>query len=461
MQHISSKNNTSYSRSRNKNDDWRKQSYLATKKANEIISFPDFKFDGTARLVPGQATVLITLMLLGSVFTEEVKAVTSKTAIKGSDFKNSANCAISHSGASSQDSLCTTTSTSSKINDNVLSVLTVAQLLDAKFKVDSAIPKELHKDLQCKEIKEKIQQTVEIFPTSEGPIRRVLEHPEFGGVVCTSKEQLSRMRPGEPVGFFGIAEREIYFAEVDCSYHSTISHEFIHADYFFLHTSAPFHANALSYLPCLPFYPGSKENVKLYNKALDEGDKRVDNFKKLKQKRNEGKILSTEESELFKKYEDASNGSLTVFFTDVEVSGSVYRHVYKAWQEKRVPTLIMSGLEMEIKLLDVKRRENTVSGRTNPIGRLYYWLFPEDPTVRLYFRLFPDDAVCVTPEFVSQALNLETYQNIDEEELLLERDALTFEKLSENAIKMFYPEAYKMRTRDLERSGIKQQKQYL
>lgn len=47
----------------------------------------------------------------------------------------------------------------------------------------------------------------------------------------------------------------------------------------------------------------------------------------------------------------------------------------------------------------------------------------------------------------------EEYEDYGEKDKLVERDAYTFQGLSENARKMFYPEAYNIRTSDLEQAG--------
>jgi len=53
---------------------------------------------------------------------------------------------------------------------------------------------------------------------------------------------------------------------------------------------------------------------------------------------------------------------------------------------------------------------------------------------------------------VQKFLQSSLYRDRPEEIKLAERDAYTFEQLSDNAMKTFYPEAYEMRTRDLKKS---------
>lgn len=60
-------------------------------------------------------------------------------------------------------------------------------------------------------------------------------------------------------------------------------------------------------------------------------------------------------------------------------------------------------------------------------------------------------AVCMTTAKVRDMLQRDVYRNFSEKKKLIERDAFTFEHLSENAMKTFYPEAHKMRTRDLKK----------
>lgn len=81
---------------------------------------------------------------------------------------------------------------------------TMAQLIDAKLKIDSKILKEFHQDLQCEKIKDNIIQTVETFPVTEDRIRRVLEQPEFE-IVCGSQRCIQK---GEALNFFDTAEKK-------------------------------------------------------------------------------------------------------------------------------------------------------------------------------------------------------------------------------------------------------------
>ncbi|MCD6026750.1 MAG: hypothetical protein K0R08_1269 [Solimicrobium sp.] len=410
MQYVNSSNNKCYCRSTNKKDITRKK---IPKKVSEISTYFEVRLNGSPSFTPRQA------MTEGPGFNHR---------------------AISNSIASSQDSLCTTLPTT---NDNTLSFFTIAQLLDVKFTVDPAIPKELHKGLKCEEMKKRIQQTAEIFPPSEGPIRRVLEHPSFDGVVCTTLKELGKKQSGG-VGVFNPEERRIHLGETDQLAHHVISHEFIHADYFFRHTTAPFNADAYSYVAMLPFYPGTEENIHLYKMALDEGDKRVDNFRKIKQKKNSGEILSTQEYELFKKYEDASQGSLTDYVLVVRSSQPEYHSLMKLIpiQEQAGGVRIkMYDLEVEVEVLNFSPGKLVRGPHQN--GKFY---------VRF---LSPGDLVCVEIAAASKVLEDPMYRDSGEEAILFERDAYTFQKLSESARQMFYPEANEMRTSGLELSGLK------
>lgn len=194
------------------------------------------------------------------------------------------------------------------------------------------------------------------FAPSDGPIRRVLGHPEFDAVVCTTEEQIHRIFPGANA-YFGHHERKIYFAKAKYLYHSTISHEFIHADYFFRRNTAPINTNGFQPNRPLPFYPDTEENIELYKMALDEGHKRVNNFKQLKQKRKRHEELSIEELKLFKNYEDASKGSLTQFLIEAAPSKPIYNYLLvRVWQQQ-MPVeveIMMHGVVVRAEVVEWK-----------------------------------------------------------------------------------------------------------
>jgi hypothetical protein len=135
--------------------------------------------------------------------------VTTKTSSRKSDPKNSVDNAPSLSATDAVYPI------SSKIGDNVLPVLTMAQLIGSKLKVDPKIPRRLWKqNLQCEKIKDKILQTVETLPVSKDRIERVLAQPEFE-IVCSTPERIHKENEGEAKAIFNWAEKK-YISKVKC-----------------------------------------------------------------------------------------------------------------------------------------------------------------------------------------------------------------------------------------------------
>jgi len=181
-------------------------------------------------------------------------------------------------------------------------------------------------DLQCGTVKAKIHQTVEGLPGSEARFRRVLEEPEFE-IVCSSSEQLCNQIKDQfqvdiacsspehikkiglsNLAFFDHNKKKIYVSNTELTF-SIVSHEFIHADYFFRHAKAPYNATGIQD-SAIPIYPVSEANIKQYQKALDKGDERINEFRALRQKINKKEKLTQAQLILVNKYEAAAKDCL-------------------------------------------------------------------------------------------------------------------------------------------------------
>ena len=343
MHHINSKNNASYCRQGDRN--WQKQLSLNAKKSSSPNNLEAVKFSGNFQLKPGNCTVFLTLLLLSSVVTVEAGTVKAKAHPKPSGVENSA-----VGGASSQSSLSTT---SDDIGAAALTFLTLAQLMDTKVKIDPVIPAKFHKDLQCDKVKEKLRQTVESFPTSEAPIKRVLGQPEFE-MRCSTSERMKELIGDPSVAYFNLAEKKMYVTN-EALDTKLISHEFIHADHLFRHTQAPFEEKD-RIKALLPIYPASKENIKNYQQALDKGDERINDFKMLKEKVANKEKLSRAQKKRLNNYEYAAKDCLyDCMFKDIYPPAAYDRFLAAGWKPglKGFGVKTREGLDAEI--LDMKR----------------------------------------------------------------------------------------------------------
>jgi len=207
-----------------------------------------------------------------------------------------------------------------------------------------------------------------------------------------------------------------------------ISHEFIHAYFYFQHTTPSTRPRSVAEAEkaLLPFHLPTKESIKKYNKYLDLGDERIKKFKELMEK--DKSSLSSEESALLVEYKDAAKDCLT----DCIFSGALGKQIYNkmvasGWKPGNKAVL---SPPLAVEIIDVKQ------GLTGQFLIARY--------------INPYEAVFSAIYKVKNVFN--EYKNASDELRLAERDAHTFEHLSNNAIKTFYPEAYEMRTRNFEAS---------
>lgn len=410
MYYVNSKNNANYHRQTHRKDNWQAKLHHNAEKNNPRNNPEAFQFNGTVHLKPGGCTVLLTLLLLSHV--------------AGAGATNTGNFPQEHTrnnAGNAQQGSCTGAlcSDSYEAGKNVVQYVALGQLIESKMVIDPLILPGSPEYVHCKNIPSKILQTVKDLPASEERIKRVVRQPEFS-VGCSSLKRIKE------VAFFKPSKKAIYFPAKNIE-PVLISHEFIHADYFFRHTQAPYEVKDLTDA-VLPVYPVNDNNIKKYQAALDKGDKRINDFKELMQKTARKEKLSRSELKRLNHYQEASKDCLR----DVAIDGPLFQYDLLMsqlndfqWAPGKTD-LLFPFFDLEFGILEVKQK---LGGLAVPL------LIPADPGI----------SVCMTTSRVSDLLNT-LYKDCSEKKKLAERDANTFAHLSENAITTFYPEAHRMRT---------------
>lgn len=279
----------------------------------------------------------------------------------------------------------------------------------------------------CEILKQKIVATTENLPHSRKYIIPTLRKKGFR-VVCTSKEELDKATGGGADGTF--VGNGLYIA-VDAKKprEGLVNHEFMHAHNFFLHETKQCETDDETAF--VPVYPVNAGTIREYNKAFDIGDARIKEFAGLRKKRAEGGVLTRDETELLEKYTQASAGCLISDFEN-EISASMYDTLIKSgWKEgaRNSATVAREGGEkIEIvQITKVKKSDQSYQ---------YMSLMRAKDSAQ---------TVILVPSKVQTMLNLPRYRDKSESVKLAEREAYTFEELSEQAIQVFYEEAHELR----------------
>lgn len=426
MNNVNSKHNgRSQGGQLRKKNDYQKLSNLGVFNLNNS-NFQIPKSNGTGQLKPGALSVALTTLLLFSMFVPGASASTAKTCSKERYLKNAIDnkCALS-----AEDSVCVI---SNDVVENGLALLTMKQLIDSKVQIDPRVPVKFHKDFQCEKVKDKLRQTLEVFPTSEAHIKRVLREPEFA-MLCTTPQKISLVTE-TAAAFFSSGTKAIYVNSDDLN-SQVISHEFIHADHFFRHINVPSVIKSSDVIDAfLPFYPASKEKIKQYKEALDKGDQRISDFLRLRQKIQKKEKLSQPELERLDNYQAAAQDCLHEYNFNMDTPADNYDYLRgRGWKpggqrdfsiDIQLKSVISptNFLSLTVQILDAKQ------------GPKYTHLALQPALV---------DVVALTTEKVQS--HLLKHPEYSEKHKLCERDAHTFEALSDNAIRTFYPEAHALR----------------
>jgi hypothetical protein len=299
----------------------------------------------------------------------------------------------------------------------------------------------------CQEINNKIINLTEKLPHTASYILKTVRQKSFK-IVCSSRQRMNDIE-----GIFNISKEKLILPldDLDLLNLNTIHHEFIHAiNYFSQKNDRCQDTNFFRTLDnrVAPIFPVNKNNIKIYNEAFDVGDKRVNKFKELWKKEKQVKLNETELTEL-KRYMTASKGCI-LEPSKIEISQTkyeMYTNLGLKDNEKishfiQMPTEFALKTEFWLGSYEIVRIHKTHLKENQ--YKYYAFIKPR----------YPEQAILALPERIKIILAT-NYKNSSTLSNLIEREAFTFESLSESAIKTFYPEAKKLRDTFLEKcSGV-------
>ena len=414
-------------------EDWRKKQYLSKRRINDNDPAPVIQ--APLLLKPGWRSTLLTLLIFNSVVLTEVAAAAEKIENPGEadqtrKINHNKEAPFNHGDNSTWvDPRIITDELYGSFNgaeQNALPLKSLEPLIHSKITIDPRIPEKKQQALQCEGITKTILQTTDELPVSEDAIRQVLDHPEFK-LVCTSPAKIRATIGRKSVSaFFTPDEKAIFMASKDLK-PTLVHHEFTHAANFFRHTQSPCetknHVDAV-----LPFYPPTKKGIKNYEHALNLGDRRIRYYKKLWNKKRQGKELTRKELGKLKIYDEAAQDCIIPRIVTESPPETYERLLKLGWQAgMKNFTLTNNGETREV--LDVKKTSKATI-----------------ITMRFTTK---KEVVFNILDNVKEKLN-GSYRYASEKIKLAERDAYTFQSLSKLACETFYREAYSIRTRDKE-----------
>lgn len=330
-------------------------------------------------------------------------------------------------------------STSCSANQNPM--IDIKALVDQRLVVEPGT--NFNHTFCAKKITENIAKTVEIYPHSDSYISRVL-HSEVK-IVCTTLKKINKaVKSKDNIQGYFQTTGKMFLAPIiegrqNQSAMVTINHEFMHADAYFLHSKDPcYRKNPLNPSNAVvPVHPYSLKNIQEYHKAFDLGDDRLEKFGTLRARKEYSKKeyskkklikekFTAKENKLLERYMAAAASCPFYVNTDNSITVSV---------------LTSSEHQMLIRTLD----KDLKVGDTcfYPTGQKVEVVFISLENNQFILKLKPLDVASKLINIPDRIKALTKYENPDVK--IAEREAYTFQDLSETAIKTFYPEAYELR----------------
>lgn len=189
----------------------------------------------------------------------------------------------------------------------------IARQVKSRMIRDPDLPASVSAKLDCKNIPALFVEAATKSTLIQGSMQRVLASNRVT-VVCTTHQEIVQME-NEFTEALTNAENHQVKIYLDSTTNDPrfLVHELIHADWYLLHTSKQcMQKNTL--WAFLPFYPVSDAKLAEYNRALDIGDQRTREFKKLLIMQRAGGALSMPESYQLMLYQDAATSCLPFTF---------------------------------------------------------------------------------------------------------------------------------------------------
>ena len=291
------------------------------------------------------------------------------------------------------------------------------EILQSKVEVDAHVALE-DRQKNKETIIEAIIGAAQKLPVCYDQIIRVATHPQFH-IFCTTIEHIREMTAQSVAAVCTLNDNCIHLSAGYLN-PQIVNHEFRHADLFLRHKDFVPHLLVAPF-PVLP----TPDNIRNYVSALDKGDDRIRRFKRLWEKEKLKRGLSLQEKEELRLYEAAVQECQAPLIAD---RNKLENLAALEALELKPGSIVEKGLEkMRILAIRVEKQQIIIE------------MEPAEPALCVFAGL----------EVVHEKLANDHYRDKSFIEKLIERDAYTFQCLSEKAIKMFYPEASAMLREDI------------
>ncbi|MDF2867524.1 MAG: hypothetical protein K0S11_994 [Gammaproteobacteria bacterium] len=306
-------------------------------------------------------------------------------------------------------------------------LIALAEFINQKTLLDPAIKRTKAQLEKCRKTEAQTFELARRLPGSKQLINRALSNDNFK-IYCSTQQQIKASFGSQADAIFHGQGQVFYISDSPKVDPVLLHHEFIHADTFFRHQSQRCKADSIE-SAITPVFPATVENIRDYNQALALGDKRINHFAELRAKKKRGLKLSSIDSGLLDSYTQASKNCLSSVIV-TPISPHTYQQLTQAgWKQGSQDFTFALPIDNDKELVEVIQ-ELPIQGSKRLLA-----VKPRDPAY----------AVSIIPRVVTSALNQPTYKNKSEKIKLAEREAYTFQTLSEQAIQTFYEEAYTLR----------------
>jgi len=310
-------------------------------------------------------------------------------------------------------------------------VANIKSVVEQKTFLDSSLS-EVEKaniDAACRETSKRV---LEVAQTDHHRhIGRVFVNPNFRGMVCTTGSRMKSLTG--MVGTMGFFDRNMNAVVVDVEAYpkkQLIKHEFLHGDASYRHSNLLCDARS-KHDAMSPTYPPTSENLKKFHHAFDQGDQHLKNFAELWAKSTKGERLSSQEKALITRYTRVAKECNYADPFEMEIDKETASKLKKFGE----PPLIFQNFEIHNTHFATIKIENVVN---------YSGAY-----IMQYTLTNPVDLLLYLPNYVEVSLSAGYYQQESPAIRLGEREAYTMERLSPNAAKLIYPEAYDLRAKDI------------
>ena len=323
----------------------------------------------------------------------------------------------------------------------------IQKKLHAVMVIEPDMPPSVEKEMttSCRHLEKRILSVMEEDPDLREIIVPIIFQEGFS-IYCQRIETMPK-KAIQPV--FGKHQRAIFFPLNSLIYDledAHIKHEFLHAHNFFLHQTPQCKTDFASSVT--PTHPVDENQTEQYNTAFDAGDQRIIELEKLVKKalnigvlslskrqsatRNTSHppspLWSKQEDQLLNYYLDAIPTTPATCNWSITTKKHYTSFIKKGWQDGKTNSSFHSSSPTGITTYEV-----TSIRQFNYNAKVVYQVYS---CYIDYLTILLD-----TPLRVKRAL-ASTYAHLAPNDLLAERETMSFERLTGSMVRLFYSEAH-------------------